>query len=212
MSRPSLDIEPKWLEWGKRLQTAAQNGLAYAENPFDIERYASMRELAAEILSAHTAASAGEVRDLYAGEIGHATPKVDVRGVVIQDGAVLLVKERADGLWSLPGGWADVYDTPSEATVRELYEETGYRTRAVKLLAVLDRVRQGHTPHPFHSYKIFFACELIGGSEQTSIETEAVGFFGEDDLPPLSIGRVTPAQIHRFFEHHRQPDLPTDFD
>jgi ADP-ribose pyrophosphatase YjhB (NUDIX family) len=209
-SQPPVD--PKWLEWGKRLQAAAQNGLAYAHDPFDVERYRSLRDLAVEILSTYTAASAETLHDLYASEIGHATPKVDVRGVVFRDDAVLLVKERVDGRWSLPGGWADVYDTPSQATVREIYEETGYRTRATKLLALYDRNRQGHPPHPFHSYKIFFQCELLGGEPAVSIETEGAEFFPENALPELSIGRVTEAQIHRFFQHYRHPDMPADFD
>jgi ADP-ribose pyrophosphatase YjhB (NUDIX family) len=137
---------------------------------------------------------------------------VDVRGVVFRGDAVLLVKERADGRWSVPGGWADVYDSPSEATVREVYEESGYRTRAVKLLALYDRVRQGHPPHPFHTYKVFFQCEVLGGSPEESVETAGAEFFSEDNLPELSTGRVTTAQIRRFFEHYRRPEMPTDFD
>jgi ADP-ribose pyrophosphatase YjhB (NUDIX family) len=145
--------------------------------------------------------------------VGHATPKVDVRGVVFRDEAILLVRERADGRWSLPGGWADVYDSPSEATVREIWEESGYRTRAVKLLALYDRTKQGHTPMPFHAYKVIFQCEITGGEPQGgSVETDGVGFFREGELPELSISRVTAAQIARFFEHLRHPEWPADFD
>ncbi|MDQ2743299.1 MAG: NUDIX domain-containing protein, partial [Chloroflexota bacterium] len=108
--------------------------------------------------------------------------------------------------------WADVYDSPSEATVREIWEESGYRTRATKVLAVYDRSKQGHPPFPFHTYKLFFLCELLGGTPTSSIETDDVGFFDEHDLPELSVGRVTQAQISRFFAHYRDPTLPTDFD
>lgn len=208
----STQSDPRWLEWGKRLQAAAQNGLAYAENPFDRERYGQIATIAAEIVAAGSGTAFTEVHDLFSGQIGHATPKVDVRGVVIHDDKVLLVKEWSDGLWSLPGGWADVYDTPSEATVREVFEESGYTACARKLLALYDRTRQGHTPHPFHSYKVFFLCDLLGGEATTSHETPEVGWFAEDDLPPLSLGRTTPTQIHRFFEHYRNPEMPTDFD
>ncbi len=96
--------------------------------------------------------------------------------------------------------------------LKEVYEESGYQVRAIKLLAVYDRDKQGHPPFPFYVYKLFFKCELIGGSSSSSIETEEVGFFPEEALPELSIGRVTPAQIMRLFQHDRQPDLPTDFD
>ncbi len=205
-------MDPQWLEWAKRLQAAAQNGLAYNPDPFNLERYEAVRRVAVEMMAAHSDASPERIADLFAGQVGHATPKVDVRGVVFRESQVLLVKERVDGCWSLPGGWADVYDSPSEATVREIWEESGYRTRATKVLAVYDRSKQGHPPFPFHAYKLFFLCELLGGTPTSSIETDDVDFFDEHDLPELSVGRVTQAQIGRFFAHHRDPTLPTDFD
>jgi ADP-ribose pyrophosphatase YjhB (NUDIX family) len=207
-----VTADPRWLEWAKRLAASAQSGLAYETNPFNIERLRAIQEIAAEMLAAGTETAIDPIRDLLRAQAGHATPKVDVRGAVFTDDQILLVRERAEGRWSLPGGWADVYDTPAEATEREIWEESGYRARAVKLIGLYDRVRQGHPPHPFHTYKVFFLCELVGGEATTSVETDDVGFFAEDALPPLSIGRVTEAQIHRFFEHHRHPELPTEFD
>lgn len=207
-----MSADPRWLEWAKRLAAAAQNGLAYAQNPFDRERYQSIREIASEIASEYSEVEYETVAALFGGEVGHATPKVDVRGAVFGEHGILLVKEREDGRWSLPGGWADVYDSPSEATVREIYEESGYRTRAVKLLALYDRTKQGHPPMPFHAYKVFFQCELLGGEARHSVETDDVGFFPEDGLPELSEGRVTARQIHRFFDHQRHPEWPTDYD
>jgi ADP-ribose pyrophosphatase YjhB (NUDIX family) len=205
-------MEPKWLEWAQRLQAIAQNGLTYTQNPFEIERYEHIREIAAEIMAAQSDLYVNHIRDLFADQAGYATPKVDVRGVVFRDNAILLVKERRDGLWTLPGGWADVNDSPGEATVREVYEESGYQTRAVKLLACYDRNKHGHPHHAFHIYKLFFRCELLGGAPSQSFETDGVGFFSEDEIPPLSLPRVTPAQIVRFFEHYRHPEWPTDFD
>jgi ADP-ribose pyrophosphatase YjhB (NUDIX family) len=204
--------EDQWLEWAKRLQAAAQNGLTYNSDPFNIERYRAIGEIATEIMRTYSDVEHRYLTDLFDAQIGHATPKVDVRGVVFQDDGVLLVRERSDGRWSLPGGWADVYDTPSDATVREVWEESGYRTRATKLLALLDRTRQGHPPIPFHTYKVFFQCEIVGGEAAASMETAEVGFFRRDALPPLSLGRVTPRQIARFFDHRDHPEWPTDFD
>jgi ADP-ribose pyrophosphatase YjhB (NUDIX family) len=203
---------PKWLEWAQRLQAIAQSGLAYTENPFERERYEMVREIAAEMVAARGDLPVERVRELYDAQSGYATPKVDVRGVVFGGDAILLVKERRDGRWTLPGGWADVNDSPAEATVREVYEESGYRTRAVKLLACYDRNKHGHPPYGFHIYKLFFQCELLGGTAAQSIETAGADFFPEDQIPPLSLPRVTPAQIARFFQHQRHPEWPTDFD
>ena len=203
---------PKWLEWSRRLQALAQSGLTYTQNPFEIERYEAVREVAAEMVAAHSDMDLATVRGLFAVERGYATPKVDVRGVVIQDGCILLVKERKDGLWTLPGGWVDVGESPAESAVREVYEESGYRTRAVKLLALYDRNKHDHPPSLHHIYKLFFQCQLIGGSAADSVETEGARFFHETEVPALSLPRITPAQIARFFEHCRHPEWPTDFD
>ncbi len=205
-------MTPKWLEWAQRLQAIAQSGLYYTQNPFEIERYEAVREIAVEIMAAHSDASPESLRALFAHEEGHATPKVDVRGAVFRDDTILLVRERVDGRWTLPGGWVDVGESPSEAVEREVFEESGYRTRAVKLLAVYDRNKHDHPPHPFHIYKLFFLCELTGGDPSPSAETDGVAFFPEDALPELSMGRVTPEQIRRLFEHYRHPDWPADFD
>ena len=204
--------EPRWLEWARELQSIAQAGLTYAKDPFDVERYQAVQRMAAEMLTAQTGEDADRIHDLFVGEYGHPTPKVDVRGAVFQGDTILLVKERVDGGWTLPGGWADVNESPAEAVVREVFEESGYQTRVVKLLALYDRRKHEHPPHPWHIYKVFFQCELVGGAPATSIETDGVAFFHKDDIPPLSVGRVTAAQIARFFEHYRNPNWPTDFD
>ena len=205
-------MEPNWLTWARKLQAIGQNGLAYSKDPFDIERFEELRELALEILQNYTDSDLPRIRDLFAGEHGYATPKVDVRGVVFNEDAILLVRERADGKWTLPGGWVDVNESPSESVVREVFEESGYQTKALKLLACYDRNRHPHPPHPYHVYKLFFHCEIVGGSPSTSYETDGVDFFKQDAIPELSTGRVTSAQIDRFFEFLRSPDLPTDFD
>jgi len=211
-------LQDQWLIWARRLQALAQSGLAYTKNPFEIERYNAVREIAFEILAAGSELALDEVRDLFSGEEGYATPKVDVRGVVFRPDlssgrdSILLVRELRDGLWTLPGGWADVNDSPAEATVREVYEESGYQTRAVKLLACYDRSKHGHPPYGFHIYKLFFQCQLLGGEASGSIETADAGFFCEDEIPALSLPRVTPEQIARFFAHRRHPEWPTDFD
>ncbi len=139
-------MEPEWLDWARRLNALAQTGLTFAENPYDIERYTAIRTIAAEMIGRGSGEDTSRVLDLFACDAGYATPKVDVRGVVFQDGKILLVQERSDGLWTLPGCWADVGDYPANAVVREIREESGYETRATKLLALLDRNRHDHPP------------------------------------------------------------------
>ena len=207
-------MEPRWLQWAKELQSIAQIGLAYPSGShFDRERYERVREIAAEMMSAGGGLDRTVLLGLFEREVGYATPKVDVRGVVFREEKVLLVEEAADGGWTLPGGWADVNETPKESVVREVFEESGFETEPVKLLAVYDRSKHEHVPHfPYHVYKLFIMCELTGGEARASLETSRVGFYGEDELPELSVSRVTVAQIRRFFEHRRHPEWPTDLD
>lgn len=143
------------------------------------------------------------------------TPKVDVRGAVFREGRVLLVRELLDGRWALPGGWADVGESLSEAVVREVREESGYETRAVKLLMVanLGHFQDGRPLRP-NIYKLFVRCELVGEvpGAVDGAETSEARFFADDELPDLSAPRNTREQLLRLFEHARAPDLPTDFD
>jgi ADP-ribose pyrophosphatase YjhB (NUDIX family) len=204
-------MDARWADWASRLNAIAQNGLTFSHDPFDTERYTAVRNVAAEIVAAHTGVETTLVRDFFAREEGYATPKLDVRGVVFRDGTLLFVKEPADGLWSLPGGWADVGESPSEAVVREVFEESGYTTHAVKLLALYDRNKHAHPPFPHHAYKLFIRCELLSQVPAGSAETEA-RFFAEGAIPELSVARVTVAQIARLFEHLRHPEWPADLD
>lgn len=205
-------MDLRWLEWGKQLQAIAQNGLTYTDGPFDRERYKLLQAIAAEILATYSNVEPSYVLDLFANELGYATPKVVVRGAVFRDDKLLFVKERLDGCWTVPGGWADVGESPGEAVVREVYEESGYHTRAIKLLAVYDYNKQGYPPQRDHIYKLFIQCELLGGSPSKNLETDEVGFFSEHEIPELSMTRVIPAHITRLFEHYRHPEWPTDFD
>ncbi len=177
-------MDPDWLERAKRLQAIAQTGLAFTHDAFDRERYETIRAVAAEMIAAAVAgagfeADAGlrarELDAVFAGQSGYATPKVDVRAAVFREERILLVRERSDGGWTLPGGWADVGDSPSRAVEREVLEESGYEVRAVKLAAVLDRNRHRHTPHLFHIWKLFFLCEITGGRGKGEIAGEVSG-------------------------------------
>ncbi len=199
--------------WARRLQAVAQNGLAYTQNPYDAERYEQVLRIAAEMAAAGDEVETEQVLEHFRAETGYATPKVDVRGVAFRDGRLLLVRGADDGCWTMPGGWTDVGDSPSAAVEKELLEESGYPARAVRLLGIQNRDLRERAPWPFHAYKLFFLCELLADEPQpiTGAETEAAGFFGEDELPELS-RRVGGHGVGWLFERLRDPSLPPMFD
>lgn len=204
-------IEP-WLEWASQLNAIAQNGLTFAKDKFDIERYTAIKKIAAEMLATKTTITSEEIFSVLLEDIGYHTPKLDVRGAVFKGQEILLVKEISDGKWTLPGGWADINESPKEAVEKEVREESGLITKATKLIALYDKQKHEHPPHYPHSYKAFFLCHLIGGKLTTSIETSDAKFFAKDALPELSLPRVLPEQIYRCYDYLANPDLPTDFD
>ena len=209
------DVEPDWLIWARELQAIAQTGLTFSRDPYDRERYETLRAIAARMFAAGSDASVEAIAKLFAGESGYATPKIDVRAAVFDDrDRLLMVRETVDrGRWTLPGGWADVNRTAAENAVKETLEESGYAVKVVKLAALWDRTRQGHPAGVFSCAKAFFLCEPIGGAAATSHETSEVAWFAEGELPQdLSLSRTLPRQLERMFAHRREPTLPTDFD
>jgi len=211
-SRSTAPDAARWVDWARELITSAQTGLTYARDAYDVARYTRIREIALAMLAAGSQQPLATVRAMFEVETGHATPKVDVRAAVLRDGRVLLVRERLDGRWTLPGGWADVGESPREAVEREVREESGYTVRATRLLALYDKRLHGHPPQPFYVYKLFFACELGSGTPSGSDETDDVAFFAADALPPLSLDRLTPTQLGRIMALMAQPTAATDFD
>lgn len=206
-------MSDRHLELVRRLHALARTGLHFCAGEYDRDRYGEIERIAAELLAAGAGDPAlEELLGLWRLERGYVTPKVEVRGAVFRDERVLLVRERADGLWTLPGGWADVNESPAQAIEKEIEQESGLRARAVKLAALYDRSRHGHGPSLFHGWKAFFLCEAEGGALRGSYETDAVDYFDLDALPPMSLGRSTPRQVGRMAEHWRHRGLPADFD
>lgn len=185
-------LENEILKIARRVQSIAQAGLHYAENDFDRQRYDELRELSVQLAADLTDTEINKIRGLFTDDTGFQTPKVDVRAVVQKDGRILLVKERSDGRWSLPGGFADINYSPKEVAVKEVAEETGLEVKANRLLAVIDTDRHNFPPLEYHYYKIIILCDLIGGELRGSCETEEAQFFDPDDLPELSEKRNTP--------------------
>lgn len=205
------DDQPPLLDWIQRLNAIAQSGLAFEPGEFDRQRYEQVQALAAE-MAAHPNGDVEAVAGIFAADRGYATPKLICRAAVFDDDRILMVRETADGRWTLPGGWIDVGDSPAAATEREVFEETGFHVRAVKLAAVFDKRRHPHPPAAHHAYLMFFLCDLLGGEPTPSYETSEIGWFERRALPDLSAGRALAHQIDRMWDHHADRTLPTDFD
>ena len=207
--RENTGLNYDWLLLVKKLQSIARAGLTYSENPYDINRYEQLQELAAEILHHHTGTDMDKITDLIRSEKGYLTPKVDVRGVIFRENEILLVREKIDGNWSVPGGWADVGLTPFEVAEKEVWEETGLTAKAIRILAVLDKKCHDHPPDLYHVYKLFILCKETGGALGGGLETIEARFYTKDELPPLSKNRITREQIELLFEYKNNPDKET---
>jgi ADP-ribose pyrophosphatase YjhB (NUDIX family) len=203
---------PRWLAWAREIQALSQTGLTFATTEYETLRYRRLAEIAAEIIQEHTRLPQEAVLDSFLMQPGYATPKVDVRGAVVREGQILLVRERTDGRWTMPGGWADVGDLPSEMVVREVWEESGFRVEPRKVIGVFDANRGGRPLELYHAYKIVFLCEITGGEARPSNETSAVGFYDFDDLPPLSTNRTHSRHLTEVRAHLQDSDRPAAFD
>ena len=211
-----MDVEnpiPNWLAWARAIQSIAQSGLHYTASDYDIDRYLQLQQIAADMVAYAADLDKAEVLEIFQLGEGCATPKVDVRGAVINpQGKLLMVREARDGGWTLPGGWADVGDVPSEAAEREVWEEAGFQVKARKLVGVYDANRTGEL-HFHHAYKLVFLCDLLGGEAKTSSETSEVDWFSFDQLPqPFSGERTLQRHIDDLIAAHQNPIAATIFD
>ena len=204
---------PRWLLWAREIHSVAQTASHYARDPYEKARAEQLLEVAAEMVSNGTNTSSGEVLETLIKQGGYITPKVDVRAAVFNGGRLLMAKECADGGWTLPGGWADVGETPRQAVERETLEETGCIVKARRLIVLYDANRINDQLSLFHAYKLVFLCTLKGGDVRTSHETSEVQFFDVEKLPtPFSANRTLPRHIEDALEAYRNPQKCAVFD
>jgi ADP-ribose pyrophosphatase YjhB (NUDIX family) len=200
------------LIWAAELQSIAQAGLTFCNERYDLDRYEKIRNIAVEILHEYTDIDHKKIRELFASETGYQTPKVDIRASVFKDNKILLVKEKTDGAWSLPGGWADVNTSVGESVVRECLEEAGATVKPKRIIAIHLGNKHNNPLFPYTIYKIFVECELIENCFIENTETIEAGFFEIDKLPELSIHRNNPDQIKMCFEAKKCKVFETIFD
>lgn len=188
----------------KRIQALAETGLEFSQNTFDLERYKELHEISIWLLSNITKTPVEQIIPVISDKNGYKTPKVDVRAVVFNEyGQILLIQEKADNRWAMPGGWADIGYSPAEVAVKECFEEAGIKVEATKLLAVLDKQKQKMPPAFEYVYKIFLHCKKLDDNISVGSETSNVQWFDEHNLPELSTPRNTMEQIKLMFRFHR---------
>ena len=205
------NLSPKWLEWAQEIFSLSQSGITYSGNQYDIDRYRRLQEITAEMIASQSDIAQEEVLESFSMQAGYITPKVDVRGAVIRANKILLIQERADDKWAMPGGWADLGNSPASVAEREVFEESGFHVKAEKVVAVIDANRI--EPMEFyHAYKIIFLCQLLDGEPRISHETPAVDFFDVNNLPSLSLYRTNEDMLREVFAHVQDPNRPTAFD
>lgn len=202
---------PKWMQWAREIYSLSQVGLTYTKNEFDIERYKRLQELSAEIIASQSKLEIETIMESFSMQAGYVTPKIDVRGAVVHENKILLIQERMDEKWAMPGGWADLGNAPASVAEREVWEESGFRVKAEKVVAVIDANRI--QPMEFyHAYKLIFLCTLLDGEPRVNHETLAVDFFDLKALPPLSMYRTNENMLREVFAHVENPNRPTLFD
>lgn len=206
-----MEQNEKWLQWAVELQSLAQAGLSYTENPFDVERYERIREITAEMISYKSDIPVEKVKDLFCSEEGYQTPKLDTRAAIFKDDKILLVREKND-TWSLPGGWVDVDISVKENTIKEVKEEAGLDVTADLVIAVQDREKHNLPIYAYKVCKVFVLCTVIGGSFQENTETVESRYFGIDELPNLAEEKNNEEQIKMCFDAYHSENWKTLFD
>lgn len=202
----------KFTDWVNQIQAIAQTGLAYTKDVYDKERYQQLMSLVQEIVLNASDLPQKKLPKLLVEDIGYATPKLDVRAFILdKKNRVLMVQEAQDGLWSLPGGWAEVNHSPKECAIKEVVEETGLTITISRLLAFWDKRHHDHPPHWPHTYKCVFSGEVIDGYICPNHEVLNVDYFAQEQLPPLSLHRITNQQIHRLYQLIKE-EHSTEFD
>ncbi|WP_295746445.1 NUDIX hydrolase [uncultured Limosilactobacillus sp.] len=199
------------IDWAIKLQSLAQDGLAYCNDKYDRQRYQELRTVAAEMMAAKSGQSLSQVQELFCNERGYQTPKIDTRAAIFREGKILLVKQ--DGQWSLPGGWAEVNISVAENCVKETREETGLHTVVQRVIALQEYNRHNCPPlSPYGICKIFFLSRVTGGQFEKNIETQGYDYFALDELPPLITRKSNEDQIRLCFAAAHDPHWQTRFE
>jgi ADP-ribose pyrophosphatase YjhB (NUDIX family) len=211
MRKQKIMEKEQLLNYLKRVESMAKTGLSYGQDPYDLERYEELKVMTHEIMSSISNVSAADLKIHFDSLDHYPTPKVDVRGVVMKGDQILLVREKSDGNWALPGGWCDVGLSPGENVVKEVREESGLDVSVARLLSVWDKKHHDH-PHDLnYVYKLCFLCISDTDELNPGHEVIEAAYFSVNELPQLSLMRNTKSQIIKLIEL-AQAGSHVDFD
>lgn len=206
-------MDRSFFEQIKRIQALSEIGLEYCASNYDRERYDEIQDICLKMLEQLTDIPVAQIKPVIQEKNGYKTPKVDVRAVVFNpEGKILLVQEKVDNCWTLPGGWADVGFTPKQIAEKECFEESGLEVKANRLLAVLDKTAQQMPPQFEYVYKLFIWCDPLHLRIEPGSETLDVNWFSENNLPELSKPRILESQIRLMFEYFRNEKTEVTID
>ena len=193
-------IKNEFYEFLLKIHSIAKIGMVYSRDPYAIANYEEINELTKAMLEKFMDVSF-ERPSMFSRDI-YPTPNVSVRTIIFDDqNRVLLVKEVKDGCYSLPGGWCDLYESPSEAAIKECYQEAGAKVMITGLVGILNRTPiKG--PQAIPEYMIVFKGEVMGSLDQVGFETSEASWFPLDDLPEISI-KVTKEEVKKVIEAAR---------
>ncbi len=206
-----MEFENKWVQWAVELQSLAQAGLTYGKDAFDLQRYQRIRDISAQMMSHMTEIPLDRVKNLFCGDRGYQTPKLDTRAAIFEDGKILLVRER-DGRWALPGGWVDMDISVGKNVVKEVREEAGLTVTAEKVIAVQDRAKHNLPVYAYGVCKVFVQCAVVGGAFEENLETTESGYFSLEELPELAEEKNTKEQIALCFQAYHAENWKTLLD
>lgn len=167
-----------------KVHSVAKIGLTYSTDPYAIDNYKELNKLSTEMLEKFMDVKFDKP-SMFTKEV-YPTPNISVRTLLCSDGKILLVREANTGLWSFPGGWCDLYESPKESALKEIREEAGIDATITRLIGVLDR-----RPHKSNQNVPEYVLIFAGTTNEKDFskhcfETTEVKFFELDNLPEMS--------------------------
>lgn len=164
------------------LRILGQNGLHYADNPYDEERYERILELVSQYYGKALDVPSSDIQRQFVAELGHITPKVGAEaGIFDANGRILLMRRADDGQWCLPCGWVEPNESPAETARRETREETGLDVVPVELVGVYHSPPGGKFG-PHGEIAVVYLCDKVGGTLTPSHEGEKLHYCKIDDV------------------------------